>query len=296
MDYAAISYYLHINSLPYPRIVAGQNLMDGVVGNLIKYITKFDFLKAGAIPIQRSKSKDLKKFCDVLGNLLAEEKSVLVFPESSDGKTGRSYDGKAREFASALFSAPINAALQGKDVYVVPMSVSYDFIPESHLFPALQTSARLRRSKRNTTRLLGNMVYMWLESRSFLYDIFNGGKGNIYIDFAQPINAKDFAKNQRKELALLAQESSLGSYRATSPAILSHVLIHKQSDDLTLQCKQVEKQLFEKGRNLAVTDYHLTINDFLDRNILGWDHRGLIEIRQPGIVEYYANTIEHLLV
>ncbi len=190
-DYIAICGKMFQEGLPYPRTVAGSNLLTGWIGWSIEYFTGIDMMKWGAIPVKRHLAipSDLLTFCSRIEALLKSNKPILVFPEieiipnghGNSIRTGRAYSGKIRKFASAPFNPPINASREGKKVYIVPMAVSYDFVAEDRYFCNLTKAATMKESKNVLVSTFGKFYYLFLEFH-FFYRMYRLGQGNIYID------------------------------------------------------------------------------------------------------------------
>jgi len=237
--------------------------------------------------------------------LLKSDKPILAFPEIetvSNGnggsiKTGRTYSGKTRKFAPALFSPAIHVAKEGKKVYVVPVAVSYDFIAEENYFGKLVQAEKLKKSANFLIGIVGMLYYTFLESH-FFRSMFNLGKGNIYIDMGQPILVEP--NNSKKELAQGAQAEATKCYRVTMPALVSYGIAKGiiTLDELQKSIKRYASILKEVNVNFNPSedleeDVNLALQDLAYRNILSIQNS--ICVKKPEIINYYANTIAHHL-
>jgi glycerol-3-phosphate O-acyltransferase len=304
-DYIAICLKLFLEGLPYPRTIAGSNLLTWITRSLIKHSTKIDMIRWGAISIQRtsSVSRDLPDICNRIEILLKSDKSVLTFPEMEiinrgekiNIKTGRAYTGKVRKFASALFSPAINASKEREKLYIVPMSVSYDFVAEDSSFGSLAKADKMKKSKNPLACFAGKLYYTFLESR-FFWNLYTLGKGNIYIDIGEPIRVE--ANASKKELAQRAQEEAARCYRITIPALVSYAISKGSTsrDELQKSVERYSTMLKEANINFQPSSsleesVNVALQGLSQRKIIS-NHKE-ISVRAPEIINYYANTIAH---
>ena len=306
-DYIALCYTLFTEGLPYPRSVSGRNLVKGPIAAIMQKRTKINMLKWGAIPLERggSVSRNLAALCRHLEGILKSGRPVMSFPEMGTVehhgknfvKTGRSYTGQARPFAPGLFGPAIQAARAGKNVYVIPISVAYDFIAEDRYFQSLSRSEGLKHLERLIPRLLGRMYYLFLEF-SFFSKVYNLGQGNIYIDFGRPIRVDPTVS--KKELSQRAFEEAVQSYRVTMPALISY-FIHQgitNQSDLTSAVEIGAAKLSASKINFQMLS---DVKNAVSQAITDMTKRGLIAgstdlmVLKPDIIRYYANTVAHHL-
>jgi glycerol-3-phosphate O-acyltransferase len=301
MDYFIIPVVLIRMGFSCPAIAAGENLFKGPVGDALKK-NVCDIAKAGAVPIKRGNAtKELIEACGFLEAVLMKGNSALIFPEAKDRegkiKTGRSYDGRARYFAPALFSSAVNACRNSKEVYVVPMAVSYEFVPESFVFPELIKCSEMMKSEDRSAREFGKNLYLQLERRTFEEYLFNSGGGNVYIDFSEPISVRDFpaGKEGRTELALASQKAAFSAHRATPIAILSRGLLEGKTDvcRLIARCSELEEKIKANHGRTGETGYASALEYLKERKVVELAAETVVLRKE--IVEYNANTIEHLL-
>jgi glycerol-3-phosphate O-acyltransferase len=304
-DYIATCGKMFLEGLPCPRTIAGSNLLDGIIGWSIKQFTGIDMTKWGAIPFERDSlvSRNLLTLCSRMETFLRSDKPILVFPEvetfdSGNGngiKTGRTYSGKIRKFASAFFSPAINASKEGKKVYIVPMAVSYDFVAEDAYFSRLTHAHKMKNSDNSLGGFAGNLYYIFLESH-FFYKMYSLGKGKIYIDTGKPIPVEPNAS--KKELANLAQQEAARCYRVTIPALVSHAISNGATSRDDLQ-KSMERYAVMLNQSNANFQPPANLRESIDGALHGLEQRKIISnhkgisVRAPEIINYYANTIAH---
>jgi glycerol-3-phosphate O-acyltransferase len=305
LDYIAICGKMFLEGLPCPRTIAGSNLLTWIARRFIKHSAKIDMIKWGAVSMERnsSVSQNLLHICSRIQTLLRNDTPILAFPEmeaASNGngngkRTGRTYTGKIRKFAPALFTPAINVSKEGKRVFVVPISVSYDFVAEDGYFSSLIKADKMKKSKNPLVFSAGKLYYTLLESY-FFWNLYSLGKGNIYIDTGKPIPVEPDAS--KKELAHLAQQEAARCYRVTMPALVSYA-INKGATARDELGKSVERYVsilrrskanFQAPLNLAESvDFGL--QSLAERKIIS-NHNG-ISVRAPELINYYANTIAH---
>jgi glycerol-3-phosphate O-acyltransferase len=305
LDYIAICGKMFLEGLPCPRTIAGNNLLTWIARRFIKHSAKIDMIKWGAVSMERdsSVSQNLLRICSRIQTLLRNDTSILAFPEmeaASNGngngkRTGRAYTGKIRKFAPALFTPAINVSKEGKRVFVVPISVSYDFVAEDGYFSSLIKADKMKKSKNPLAFSAGKLYYTFLESY-FFWNLYSLGKGNIYIDTGQPIPVEPNAS--KKELARLAQQEAARCYRITMPALVSYAISKGSTSREALQkflerCSELLMEAnthFEHSANLKES-IEGALHDLEQRKIIS-NHKG-ISVRAPEIICYYANTIAH---
>ncbi len=306
-DYIVLLYTMFTEGLPYPRPVSGKNLFKGPVAALMKRKTKIDVRKWGAIPMERggSISRNLVALCRHLEGILKSGKSVLFFPEMETienrgkpfVKTGRSYTGQARHFAPGLFGPAIQAARDGKAVYIIPTCVAYDFIAEDRYFQNLNQAEILKHADGFMPRLLGNSLYLLTES-AFFSKVYRLGQGDIYIDLGRPIRVDPNVS--KKKLASEAYQEAVKSYRVTMPALISYFIHHgiTNQTDLTSAAEIAAVKLSASNVNFRFLG---DVKNAASQAIADMDNRGLITDSQnlivikPEIIRYYANTVAHHL-
>lgn len=306
LDYIAICGKMFLEGLPCPRTIAGSNLLKGIIGRSVKQFTGIDLVKWGAIPVERDSAvpRTIHNLCNRIGSLLKRNKPILAFPEiemTANGngntiRTGRAYSGKIRKFAPALFSPAINASKEGEKVFIVPISVAYDFVAEEGYFSRLINTDKMKKSENSLISLIGKLYYTFLESH-FFYRMYSLGKGNIYIDTGQPILVEPNAS--KTELAQRAQEEAAKCARVTMPALVCYAISKGSTsrDELQRAVETYRLTLEKVNANFhplfgLKEGVDLALNDLTQRKIIS-NSNGTISVRKPEIINYYANTIAH---
>jgi len=294
-----------LEGLPFPRPIAGNNLMTPWMRPLMKRFSTFDLPKWGPIVIERNNRDPdyLETFCREIENLLREDQSILAFLEieieehgqRKTFRTGRSYSGRVRRFASSLLTPAINVSKEGKKVYIVPISFSYDFVSEEKNFQKLTRADHFKRSSHSLVSSLGRLYYMFVECRYFS-KMYGLGRGNVYIDVGEPILVDP--ATPKKELAGRAQKEAARCSRVTMPALVCYAINQGAGtrDEIKESIEKLNEVLVRKKLNFqnspdwkATTD--LALDGLVERKIVS---NGLeVMKKRPDIVTYYANTIAH---
>ena len=198
MDYIMLLANTFSHDLPFPRVVSGNNLLSGFTSAFIKHVARLDFAALGTISIPRARPKPPQRGAydefdqfrkaeqEYADSLSAHENEttefqtsftsglenevIALFPEARERethnqKTGRTYTGLERNF-SPLFA---REAVKHENLYIVPLAITYDWVPETHLFHKL-----------NIAKSRGNSrAYQKLEAQTFLRTLWKGGKGDV---------------------------------------------------------------------------------------------------------------------
>lgn len=304
-DYISICVKHILEGLACPRTVAGTNLLSGITGKLTKLLTRIDMMKWGAVPIKRgsSVSRDLFEVCSKIEEFLKSDKPILTFPETEmtkigeklSVKTGRTYSGRIRKFASGLFNAAINVSKEGKKVYIVPVSVSYDFVAEDRYFSKLAKADKMKKSGSSLTAFAGKFYYTFLEFH-FYRNMYRLGKGNIYIDIGEPFLVEP--DSSKRELAQRVQEEAARCYRITMPALVSYAISKGATNKNELK-RSIERFIaLLDGKNINFglcmgpeESVDKTLHDLEERKIISY-HKD-ISVKNQQMINYYANTIAH---
>jgi hypothetical protein len=294
-----------LEGLACPRTVAGSNLLSGITGKLTQLLTRIDMMKWGAVPIKRgsSVSHDLLDVCSRIEEILRSEKPILTFPEMEmtkigeklSVKTGRTYSGKIRKFASGLFNAAINVSKKGKKVYIVPVAVSYDFVAEDRYFSKLAKADKMKKSGSALTAFGGELYYTFLEFH-FYWNMYRLGKGNIYIDIGQPFLVEPHSS--KKELAQRVQKEAARCYRITMPALVCYAISKgvTQKNELKRFLERYAALLNGKNMNVCIPkepeeSIDETLRHLEERKVIS--NHNEISVKNQEMISYYANTIAH---
>lgn len=200
MDYILVGYKLHKKGFKNMRFAAGDNLTK------LPYVGP-RFTSLGAFTVSRDNGFErnyVRKLCDSVICMLDRGEPIIVFPEG-----GRSYSGVMLELKNGILGAAVLAQARDldRDVYVVPIAVSYDLIPDLPYFNLLQ-KGKLLKKKSNpfVKRIIGSMFYFGADLFAYLPLFLNkAGKkkfGNVYIDYKAPISVRsivDVEKNRNEK-------------------------------------------------------------------------------------------------
>jgi len=153
------------------------------------------FRAFGAFTVSRDKGFErnyVRKLCTDVIKMLEERDAVLVFPEG-----GRSYSGSMLEIKGGVLNAALlsQAADLTRDVYLLPVAVSYDCPPDVPFFPLLLKGKNYRKKSNNIfKRMLGNIYYFGADIiafvKFFLAKRLWYSYGSIYMDYQAPISVK----------------------------------------------------------------------------------------------------------
>jgi glycerol-3-phosphate O-acyltransferase len=283
-DYIVGLLGIYGEELPYPRPVGGANMFEGKTGEAFTRYTGIDGIKAGGISVKRNPNlRDNAILCKDLQKLLKQCYNLFIFPGvNENGKTGRSYSGEMIDFASLVFQSAIRAAGNGKEVFIVPTAISYDFVAEDKYFPEFLKGERLKELEVD-----------------FFENMFSLGKGNIYLDFGEPITVD--GKEDKKELAKRCQLATAKTYSVTGTNLVASALDKGAAMRSGLQIS-VEDDIYDLRENNAnLRNIGDDIEFVIDKSLVAMEERGLISngkrisVKRPDITKYYYNTIKHLL-
>jgi len=291
-DYWIIPFHLCQRNLKVPAIASGDNLFISVIG--------WYFRKLKAIKLKRgADAEDLRQFFNYIKEVLIPEKEpLLFFPEYSRGKnrkikTGRSYDGKLHNFAPNFLNPLIEAKKCNNhaQIYVVPTAVSYSRVPEDTSFPYLG------RSKSRNKFIFKDLPHIFAQL------LFNS-RASYQLNFGEPIpiekdSGLTLTSRIRKEIGKL--------YTVFPSALLAQAIMQTGKSDVSYAeledaINTVHSKLTENGATFSDTcsDMDRLLHDAKeslrssDRRIVLFNQNG-VSVRKPEIVEYYANTIKHLV-
>jgi glycerol-3-phosphate O-acyltransferase len=312
LDYAFLSIILSDPAVMarYPRIIAGTNLLGKHFSKFVRFFTGADFRSMGAIPIERNRT-GAKKARDDMIQLFAESKPVAIFPEvwtyhKADGtrvsKVGRSYDGTRAEFSPLLFSGITEAVkVSNRAGYVVPITISYDFVSEDRLFPMMLARLVGRKKGKDSTGLAGDLGYR-VKELNFFRNPYRYGKGNIYFDIGQPVEV--LPHDGPRGIASEANAICKNMHRISSASIISECLLTAggSSSHLGLSTAYQERVVSLQNRQYLFTqnvggldNLSYAVHQMQDRGLLHEDPGSReIVIRNEPVIKYYANMLAHL--
>jgi glycerol-3-phosphate O-acyltransferase len=315
-DYYLLGMVLHDMGVTGLRFAAADNLTRlPILGP--------KFRAFGAFTIERDSAFNrsyINRLCKrIVSMLINDHDHIIVFPEG-----GRSYKGSMMEIKGGVLAAAILAQAdnKGKNIYIFPISLSYEKLYELPYFDLLKLGKEWRkRTNPPLKKMLGNIFYFGSDILAFLGYYFNykfGRKqGAIYVDYDYPVpvntlvdinahyspDSRDefFAhKNSTQILAATIREKLLSLYRIHPIHVVSYALQQKQAssrEDLLM--------LVSKGVVLCRTKKLNTLSlDILDDSAIL--EKGIMQlaaykalttnipvpkILKQSIVEYYAAAL-----
>ncbi|XP_054719489.1 glycerol-3-phosphate acyltransferase 1, mitochondrial-like [Uloborus diversus] len=175
LDYILISYILFMNSLQVPLVAAGDNLFVPFFGHVLKLLGAF------FIHRQRNQKQRYHLYQAILQSYITESlkasQNLEFFIEG-----GRSRSGKCQLPKTGLLSMVVKSVLDGcvDDVYIVPVSVSYEKIMEGNFI-----AEQLGHPKEKES-FLSILCSIWR--------IMHLNYGNVRVNFCQPFSLNEFLK------------------------------------------------------------------------------------------------------
>ena len=170
IDYLALSQQLYVNNLMMPQIVAGKNLNLPILGSILR--------NGGAFFMRRSFSKNRlysKVFYEHIRKLFQRGSSIEYFPEGGRSRSGRLLPPKPGITSMLIRSFQ---DMDEKSVKFVPISMNYEKVLEGNSY-LKETMGDAKKQ----------------ESLTAIFRVakdFRGYLGEAYMQFADPIDLKDF--------------------------------------------------------------------------------------------------------
>jgi glycerol-3-phosphate O-acyltransferase len=205
MDYLLVPYLLYHHRIPIPHVCAGANLSFWPLGSIYR--------KLGGFFIRRSyEGNKLYAFAvqAYIEELIRNKTVFEFFIEGTRSRTGKLLPPRMG-ILSAIAQAYLNGA--SEEILLVPISVSYESVLEEKGYIDEQAGA----SKKQES------FWDLLKLRKYL----GKKKGKAYVQFGEPISARDFLKGIRQEekkekVQQLASELTYGINKSTvvTPASL----------------------------------------------------------------------------
>jgi glycerol-3-phosphate O-acyltransferase len=314
-DYFLFGWELYNQGIKHVRIAAGDNLTN------FPFLGK-KFRSFGAFAVHRDtgfKRNYVRDLCRAVVAMMEDNEPILLFPEG-----GRSYSGKMLEIKGGVLLSAIIAQSRNpdKNVYLLPASVSYEYLPELPYFAMLKKGKEMRRKGNGFfTRLLGGFYYFGADIIAFaklLLRVRSGGnQGDVFIDFGAPVRINDIVDIKANFKAASRDEFSghqasmrvicdrlfgtfLSLYRLLPEHVVAGALLQKQAMTKEECAEGVNRALTEcRGlkRNLKTLE-PMSIEQIVAaglrqlRHVKAIRERGsLIEVHNPQIVGYYAAAL-----
>ncbi len=305
IDYLLLSYLCNDHHLFPPHIIAGENLSFWPMG--------FLFGRAGAIFIKRSfRGNRLYTTClrTYLGHMLMEGHSQEFFIEGTRSRTGKVLPPKL-----GILSMYVDACLAHpeKDVYFVPVNVTYDRLIEEQAY-----AEELHGGKKKKENLKQMMK---------IKDVLKLRLGSVFVKVGTPISLADFmakrgmaiktlTPNQRRELIQdlgyeviwgINKETTVTPTSVVATALLSANSKGVSEKHLLEDVEIIINYLREQGAILSSgLDQHsyaithtldvLLKEGMVDRHLIGNEViYTLIQARRSNL-DYYKNNTVHFFV
>ena len=189
LDYILLGIELNKLGFCNQRFAAGDNLTN------LPYIGS-KFKSWGAFPVYRARAKNrnyLFQLCNQVIKMLDNGDNVIVFPEG-----GRSYNGNMLDMKYGILAANIIAQYLSpeKKYFYIPITLSYEKLPELHNFEILEKGRRL--IKQNISffhKIIGNAYYFGADFFAFA-KFLTAHKlgihyGDVFIDYKEPVAVND---------------------------------------------------------------------------------------------------------
>eukprot|EP00794_Sanderia_malayensis_P005509 gene5509-6194_t len=254
LDYVIISFCLYCQNIRVPFTAAGDNLSGSSV---------FGFLlhKLGAFFIKRKISTEHNHLYNVvlqeyIEQLMQQKQSIQVFIEGTRSRTGKPCKPR-----TGILSILANAVIEGvvDDFIVVPVTISYDKIPESASYAMEQLGAQ--KIEENIWHLIQS-----------LYRLFVSRNGKVHVRFGKPKSfetfcdtEQSFPHNENNSEILMKKQSSFminKSTISTTRNLANHVIYDCYSNDVITSTSMVAFLMATKYRSgVAMED----LEDSFDR-------------------------------
>jgi 1-acyl-sn-glycerol-3-phosphate acyltransferase len=254
VDFLIISYVLYAHNLKVPHICAGEDFLNiAVIHTFLR--------NSGAFFMKRSFKDDIlykSIFTEYIQTLLNDNHSLEFFLEGTRARSGKMLKPKF-----GILNILCEAFFKGKvdNLYFVPITINYSRVLEGETFP-LEILGESK-VKESLSRIINSTKFI------------NMNFGQIYVEFTDPINFKDFTqemvvkenlqpKVNRADQKLIS--NNLGYYmnhRLTNNLVImptnicaSLLLMHRKGiseDELVKQIDWLVKEL--KHRNVDMPSY-----------------------------------------
>ncbi|XP_065828484.1 glycerol-3-phosphate acyltransferase 1, mitochondrial-like [Oscarella lobularis] len=179
-DYSILTFVLFCHNIKPPHIASGDNLQLRGISSILRRLGAF-FIRRKLANESGETDKLYKAILqEYMTELLQKNEHMEFYLEG-----GRSRTGKVLPAKCGLLSMVVNAVASGDvtDVLLVPVSISYDKIPDMGL-----TSERLGVEKTKES-LFSALRGTW--------SVLRGSFGEIRVNFAQPFSLEEYLDNQR---------------------------------------------------------------------------------------------------
>jgi glycerol-3-phosphate O-acyltransferase len=300
----------------FMKIAAGENLYLQLPHPLIPILNIDDWIRrAGAFQVYRkaNQTDEEKKFLEnrlalYVAKLVNENESLLLYPDS-----GRSYTGKSKFNPGAIGLLVTGQFISGKDMYIVPMAISYEKTPADRYF---NYWAKLKESwKKRKPTLKEKFDYYFYDWPGLFMHVMKKDLGNSYTNIGEPILLK--AEDVPGTLSQAARYSVRTNRRiqreceklveVTSTALFCRAVQGLQDrnrgkiyvPDLISKITEEREKLQEAGARVGhVLDSENVVEratSFLCapfRRMI-YNHANTVRVARQDVIDYYANNIAH---
>jgi 1-acyl-sn-glycerol-3-phosphate acyltransferase len=320
-DYFMIGANFCVMGFKNIRFAAGDNLTN------LPWIGP-RFVSFGAFAVSRDAGFErnyVRNLCNKVVGMLKDGDSILVFPEG-----GRSYSGSMLEMRGGILNAAllVQAADMGRDMYLIPSSVSYESPPDLPRFPLLLKGKKMRKKPTNfIKKALGSAFYFGADIMAFapfmIAKHFGRKYGAAYMDYGAPVSVKSLVdleanrvENARDEFA--AHRVSLGKveervyemfvklFRILPVHAVSAAIKSKGAGGAIIKVKDLEDSVddvkstvIKNGQNSKSLD-GVTSKDIVNKGLSTLRRlkavkisRGVITINKSKLymIDYYASAV-----
>ena len=274
-DPLVLGLVLYKNSIKQPYYAAGRNMFNIWSSGILKSM--------GAFSVDRS-NKDiiyLNTLKDYIGCLIKERKDILLYIEG-----GRSYDGKMKGPKLGILKAILES--QNKDVSIIPVAVNYEQVLEDRVLTAIATKKNQRRFTDEAKELF-NICFNYSPAKK---DGKRRYSSKAYVNFASPIKIRDYSakRSDLKNLAWRIIEEIRSSKHPSSTSIVAAATLNTSVNSNEAKMSEIEKNILKISSDINEVMKE-GIDYFISRNTLSVKG-GIVSIKEPKILEYYANGLQ----
>ncbi|MBW2987828.1 1-acyl-sn-glycerol-3-phosphate acyltransferase [Candidatus Woesearchaeota archaeon] len=323
-DYLIHALMLFLNSWgpperKYVKIAAGENLFLKLPHARLPLLDIEKWIRqAGAFQVYRkaNQTDEEKRFLEnrlalYVAKLVNENEPILLYPDS-----GRSYNGKSKFNPGAIGLLITGQFISGKDIYIVPMAISYEKTPADRYFSFWGKYKEVWKKRKPTIKEKFN--YYFYDWPGLFMHTLKKDLGNSYTNIGEPILLK--AEDVPKTLSQAARYSVRLNRRVqkeceklvevTSTALFCRAVqklkgTTAESDgkiylsDLISRVSEEREKLQEAGARVG----HVMDSENVMERATGflsspfrrmiYNHADTITVARQDVIDYYANNIAH---
>ncbi|RMF55974.1 hypothetical protein D6745_00625 [Candidatus Woesearchaeota archaeon] len=300
LDYMFLGWKLGTNGMDIPSFAAGLNLFaNPIISRTLK--------GWNAYTVDRGNTRDilyLKVLAEYAKTALEKGIHMAIFPEGT-----RSRSGKVLVPKRGLIDSVIAAQQNGADIYVVPVAISYDFVPEAPFF-ALDTAKSMQNG---IMARFGNLRDFFTPGNNLLVSFGSPYSLGDYLSEQKSTNQRDLSKNVAKHfiegikeavavnpsaLVAAAIGNILGLSRNIYPGFtVSESWLYDEAARLIDHFNNVGVRMDPRLENNLLLVIEEGLRPFVKQKFIRPSNEGGAEkqycVVEPKIIIYYANTIRH---